>query len=336
MLKHAIITGGAGFIGSHLVDRLLGEGGWQVTVVDNFHPFTPRALKEANLARHRGNPSFRLVEGDILDDAALEACFRRNKGHRTVIVHMAARAGVRQSMLEPLEYHRVNVTGTLNVLEAARKQGISRFILASSSSVYGEHPQVPWRETTTPLQPLSPYGVSKLAAEAFCRVYAKLHGLDVAVLRFFTVYGPRQRPDLAIHDFFSKISAGVPIHQFGDGSSCRDYTYVGDIVNGVRAAIDAPMRRNPGEGAFEIFNIGNSKTIRLHELISAIEHELGRAAIIKQLPAQPGDLPQTYANVDKAREHLGYLPVTTLKEGLHQFAQWYNTAVRSVRGLTFP
>ncbi len=336
MHGHAIITGGAGFIGSHLVDRLLGEGGWQVTVVDNFHPFTPRAMKEANLARHHGNPAFRLVEGDILDDQVLEAAFGQASSGRTVVVHMAARAGVRQSIQEPLEYHRVNVTGTLHVLEMARKHGVSRFLLASSSSVYGEHPQVPWRESASPLHPVSPYAVSKLAAEAFARVYAKLHGMDVSVLRFFTVYGPRQRPDLAIHDFFSKINDGVAIRQFGDGSTCRDYTYVEDIVDGVRAAMDALLRASSGKGSFEVFNLGNSRTVTLNSLIAAIEREVGRTAIIERLPGQPGDLPMTLANVDKAREYLGYDPHTALEEGLHQFARWYQAVVRRAGGLTYP
>lgn len=313
-MRHAIITGGAGFIGSHLVDKLLAEGGWRVTVIDNFDPFYPRAVKEANIATHLTHPDFRFIEGDILDDAVLDQAFG-DKG--AVVVHIAAKAGVRPSIADPIGYHRVNVTGTLKLLERARYSGVEHFVLASSSSVYGVDPNVPWKEKERGIQPISPYAASKLSAEGFAQVYAHLHGMKVTALRFFTVYGPRQRPDLAIHQFFRKISAGTPIQQFGDGSTRRDYTFVDDIISGVRGAIDREMG-----GPFEIYNLGNSDTIMLRDLIVAIEEELGKKAIIDQKPEQPGDVPQTFADVSKAGAHFGYQPTTSIHEGLKRFHHW--------------
>lgn len=312
--RHVIITGGAGFIGSHLVDRLLAEGDHRVTVIDNLDPFYPRAMKEANIAAHRSNERFRFIEGDILDDAVLDAAFAEKV---TVVVHIAAKAGVRPSIADPIAYHRVNVTGTLKLLERARYGGVGHFVLASSSSVYGVDPNVPWKEKERGIRPISPYAASKLAAEGFAQVYAHLHGIKVTALRFFTVYGPRQRPDLAIHQFFRKIAAGTPIQQFGDGSTRRDYTYVDDIINGVRGAMD----RRQG-GPFEIYNLGNSDTIRLRDLIAAIEEEMGVKAIIDVKPEQPGDVPQTFADVSKAGAHFGYKPTTAIHEGLKRFHAW--------------
>lgn len=312
--RHVIITGGAGFIGSHLVDRLLAEGDQRVTVIDNFDPFYPRAVKEANIAAHRNNERFRFIEGDILDDAVLDAAFADKAA---IVVHIAAKAGVRPSIADPIAYHRVNVTGTLKLLERARHGGVEHFVLASSSSVYGVDPNVPWKEKERGIQPISPYAASKLAAEGFAQVYAHLHAMKVTALRFFTVYGPRQRPDLAIHQFFRKIVAGTPIQQFGDGSTRRDYTYVDDIINGVRGAMD----RRQG-GPFEIYNLGNSDTIRLRDLIAAIEEEMGMKAIIDVKPEQPGDVPQTFADVSKAGAHFGYKPTTSIHEGLKRFHAW--------------
>lgn len=323
MERHAIITGGAGFIGSHLVDRLMDEGGWRVTVLDNFHPNYPRATKEGNLARHLHDPHFRLVEGDVLDDEAREAAFNQADGADTVVVHMAALTGVRPSLDDPLGYHRVNTTGSLKMLEHARAKRVRHFILASSSSVYGECPVVPWKEDLGPLHPISPYAASKLAAEEFTRVYAQLHGLDATVLRFFTVYGPRQRPDLAIHDFFKRIALGEPIMQFGDGTTGRDYAYIHDIISGVRGAIDRPMERRSGQGSFEIYNLGNSVVVQLKDLIAAIERQLGRKAIITVMPDQAGDVPRTCADPGKAKAQFGFAPRTTLKEGLAHFAEWF-------------
>lgn len=322
-MRHVIITGGAGFIGSHLVDRLLAEGGWRITVIDNFDPFYARTVKEANIATHRAHPDLRFIEGDILDDAVLDQAF---DGPADVVVHIAARAGVRPSIADPIGYHRVNVTGTLKLLERARAIGLGHFVLASSSSVYGVDPQVPWREKERGIQPISPYAATKLACEQFGQVYAHLHGMKVTALRFFTVYGPRQRPDLAIHQFFRKISAGTPIQQFGDGTTRRDYTFVADIIQGVRGAMD----RKQG-GPFEIYNLGNSDTIMLRDLISAIEAELGKQAIIERLPEQPGDVPQTFADVSKAGAHFGYRPTTPILQGLQHFHAWFavmNAAVK--------
>ena len=313
-MRHAIITGGAGFIGSHLVDRLLAEGGWRVTVIDNFDPFYPRAMKEANMAAHLKHPDYRFIEGDILEDSVLDRAFAQ-KG--AVVVHIAAKAGVRPSIADPIGYHRVNVTGTLKLLERARYSGVEHFVLASSSSVYGVDPNVPWKEKERGIQPISPYAASKLAAEGFAQVYAHLHGMKVTALRFFTVYGPRQRPDLAIHQFFRKIAAGAAIQQFGDGGTRRDYTFVQDIISGVRGAID----RQQG-GPFEIYNLGNSDTIMLRDLIAAIEEEIGKKAIIDLKPEQPGDVPQTFADVSKAGDHFGYRPTTSIREGLTRFHDW--------------
>ncbi|MFZ1689174.1 MAG: NAD-dependent epimerase/dehydratase family protein [Flavobacteriales bacterium] len=321
-MRHALITGGSGFIGSHLVDRLLAEGsrsapGWRITVVDNYDPFYAREVKLANLAQHVDNERLRVLEADILDKDLEE---RIGPGPIDVIVHIAAKAGVRPSIKDPLAYHRVNVTGTLKLLELARHRKVPHFVLASSSSVYGVDPNVPWKEQELGLKPISPYAATKLAAEQFGQVYAHLHGMQVTALRFFTVYGPRQRPDLAIHQFFRKIKAGVPIQQYGDGSTRRDYTYVDDIVSGVRAAID----RTKG-GRFDIFNLGNSGTVTLKELIAAIEDELGLKAIIDRQPEQPGDVPQTYADTAKSLRDLGFAPSTPLAVGLRKFHEWMRT-----------
>lgn len=312
--RHAIVTGAAGFIGSQLVDRLLAEGDWRITAIDNFDPFYPRAIKEGNIAEHLRHPHYRFIEGDILDEAVLDLAF---DGNGAVVLHIAAKAGVRPSIADPIGYHRVNVTGTLKLLERARHHKAEHFVLASSSSVYGVDPHVPWKEKERGIQPISPYAATKLACEQFAQVYARLHGMKVTALRFFTVYGPRQRPDLAIHQFFRKIIAGTPIQQFGDGSTRRDYTYINDIISGVSGAID----RSKGE-LFEIYNLGNSDTIMLRDLISAIEQQVGRTAIIDRQPEQPGDVPQTFADVHKAGEHFGYAPTTSIREGLMRFHAW--------------
>lgn len=319
-MRHVVVTGGAGFIGSHLVDRLLGEGGWRVTVVDNFDPFYPREVKERNIGAHVTNPSYRLVEADILDE---DLGARLGDDPIDVVVHIAARAGVRPSIQDPIGYHRVNVTGTLKLLELARHRRIPHFVLASSSSVYGVDPHVPWRETVDGLKPISPYAATKVACERFAQVHAHLHDMQVTALRFFTVYGPRQRPDLAIHQFVRKIDAGIPIQRFGDGGTRRDYTFIADIINGVRAAMD----RDKG-ARYEVYNLGNSGTVTLNELIGAIEQVLGRKALIEPMPEQPGDVPQTFADVGKAARDLGFRPSTPLHEGLRAFLSWYRAAAR--------
>ncbi len=323
MGKQVIITGGAGFIGSHLVDRLLEIGGWEITVIDNYDHNYPRSAKDANIAGPLEDPAYTFIEGDILDDAVLEKAFAGKGGPETVVIHLAAKVGVRPSIAHPLEYHRVNVTGTLKVLEAARSAKVGHFILASSSSVYGLNPNVPWEEDGAELQPISPYAVSKLAAEQFARTYARLHGLNTTVLRFFTVYGPRQRPDLAIHSFFNKIIEGSPIKQFGDGNTGRDYTYVNDIVRGICSALERPLEGKEGAGAFNIFNLGNSKVVLLSDLIAAIEHQTGKKAIIEQHDEQPGDVPNTCASLAKSKQYLGYEPTMDLENGLSKFHEWY-------------
>lgn len=321
MQRKAIITGGAGFIGSHLVDRLLAEGGWHVVVLDNFHPNYPRHIKEANLAPHRDDPRFRLVEGDILDDLALDRAFAA-AGGPAIVVHLAGLVGVRPSMADPGGYHQVNVTGTLRVLVKAKENRCPHFMLASSSSVYGNNPELPWSEHQK-ADPISPYGATKLIAEEFTRNFDHIMGLPSTVLRFFTVYGPRQRPDLAIHKFFDHISKGSPISRYGDGTTSRDYTYVADIIAGVRAAMDLAVEQLKADECCPVYNLGHSEPVELRALIAAIEAQAGRKAGLEVLPEQPGDMRRTYANINKARAALGFRPTTTLADGLRQFARWY-------------
>ena len=307
-----LVTGGAGFIGSHLVDLLLAEGR-AVTVLDSFDPFYPRSVKQANLAQHAGHPHFQLVEEDLRDFDRLAAAL---PGGYDAIVHLAARAGVRPSIEDPTGYQEVNVAGTQNVLELARAWGTPQFIYASSSSVYGVNPDVPWREDDAVLRPISPYASSKVSGELLGHVYAHLFGIRFVALRFFTVYGPRQRPDLAIHKFARKMLAGEQIPLFGDGGTRRDYTYVADVVAAVRAALDY-------DGSdYEVINVGNDRTVRLSELVEQLEQVFGMEARIERLPAQPGDAPQTWANIDKAKRLLGYDPSTPFEEGLRHFARW--------------
>lgn len=307
-MRHALVTGGAGFIGSHLVDSLLRDS-WQVTVVDNFDPFYPRAIKEQNIAAHRTNRAYRLVEADVRGLAGLRQQLR---GRYDVVVHLAARAGVRPSIEDPTGYQEVNVTGTQNVLELARMLEVEQFVFASSSSVYGVNPRVPWREADYVLQPISPYASTKVSGELLGHVYSHLYGMRFLALRFFTVYGPRQRPDLAIHKFANRILARQPIPVFGDGSTRRDYTFVGDIISGLRAAIYYRASR------YEVINLGNNQTVTLNEMIAGLERALGVPAIIERHPDQPGDVPQTWASVDKASTLLRYEPRTPFQEGLEQ------------------
>jgi UDP-glucuronate 4-epimerase len=313
-MPHVLVTGGAGFIGSHLVDSLLRDGA-RVTVIDNFDPFYDRSLKLANIAPHRGHASWRLVEGDIRDAAVLQPL----PGDIDVIVHLAAAAGVRPSIAEPVHYQEVNVYGTQNLLEFARARGIRQFVFGSSSSVYGVNPRVPWSEEDQML-PISPYASTKISGELLGHVYAHLHGIRFIALRLFTVYGPRQRPDLAINTFTKLMLAGQPIPLFGDGSTRRDYTYVGDIVAGLRAAM--VYDQTP----FEIINLGNNHAVGLMELVRELEGVLGVTAAIDRRPAQPGDVSQTWACIDKARRLLGYEPATPLGEGLRHFAEWMGAA----------
>ena len=315
--RNILVTGGAGFIGSHLVDHLLAGGGWRVTVVDDFNDFYAPALKRANVGRHVDDERFRLAEADIRDRAALERVF--DGAEFDCVVHLAARAGVRPSLSEPLLYVETYVTGTLHLLELARAHRVSQFVFGSSSSVYGVNAKVPFAEEDPIRQPISPYAATKAAGEHLCHAYSHLYGVRCVALRFFTVYGPRQRPDLAIHKFARLISEGRPIPVFGDGTTRRDYTYVDDIIAGVRAAMDYDA------SAFEAINLGESRTVELRELIALLEKELGREAVIDRQPAQPGDVPQTFADISKARRLLGYDPRTQIEDGLRRFVEWFNS-----------
>jgi UDP-glucuronate 4-epimerase len=314
-MRNVLVTGGAGFIGSHLVGRLLGEGGWRVRVVDDFNDFYDPAVKRCNVAPHVGREEFKLYEADIRDRAALGRIFEETRFD--VIVHLAARAGVRPSLAEPLLYAETNIAGTLNLLELARGHRVRQFVFGSSSSVYGENEKVPFSEDDPVSEPISPYAATKAAGELLCHTYSHLWGLRCVCLRFFTVYGARQRPDLAIHKFARLISEGKPIPVFGDGTTRRDYTYVDDIIAGVRAALDYEA------SGYEIINLGESRTVELRELIGLLEHELGRDAVIERQPLQPGDVPQTFADISKAKRLLGYDPQTPIEEGIRRFVEWF-------------
>ncbi|MEP6947197.1 MAG: GDP-mannose 4,6-dehydratase [Acidobacteriota bacterium] len=323
MKKNILVTGGAGFIGSHLVDRLLAEGDWKVTVVDDLNDFYAPEIKRSNVARHLADPAYKLIEADIRNVQALAQVF--SEGEFTQIVHLAARAGVRPSLAEPRLYFETNVTGTLNLLELAREHGIPQFVWASSSSVYGINAKVPFAEDDPTHRPISPYAATKAACELLCHTYSHLHGIRTVGLRFFTVYGARQRPDLAIHKFTRSITEGRPIPVFGDGTTRRDYTYIDDIIQGVRASIDYDAT------LCEIFNLGESQTIDLKELIALIEHSVGKKAIIDRQPMQPGDVPITFADISKAKELLGYHPTTKIADGIPKFVEWFNSAQASAQ-----
>jgi UDP-glucuronate 4-epimerase len=314
--REILVTGGAGFIGSHFVDRLLVEGHWRVTVIDDFNEFYAPAIKRENIREHLQNPAYRLVEADIRDRVALERAFADTKFES--IVHLAARAGVRPSLAEPLLYTETNINGTVNLLELAREHDVKQFVFGSSSSVYGINAKVPFSEEDPIRQPISPYAATKAAGELLCHSYSHLYGIRSVCLRFFTVYGARQRPDLAIHKFAKLISEGRAIPVFGDGTTRRDYTFVDDIIAGVRAAIDYTA------SDYEVINLGESRTVELRELIALLEKALEREAVIDRQPPQPGDVPQTFADITKARQLLGYNPQTDIEEGITRFIEWFN------------
>ncbi len=316
-----LVTGGAGFIGSHLVERLL-SAGHAVVILDDFNDFYDPQIKQANIAGFAKDVSVHHV--DLRDGASVRDLFHREKFE--VIAHLAARAGVRPSIQHPELYYDTNVIGTLHLLEAAHVTGSERFIFASSSSVYGASKTVPFSEDQHLTQTLSPYAATKIAGEFLCSTYSHLYQLRVVALRYFTVYGPRQRPDLAIHQFTRRIYAGQPIEQFGDGTTRRDYTYVDDVIQGTMAAL-----HYEGLPLFDIFNLGESETIRLKDLIVAIENALGKKAKISQLPEQPGDMPLTCADISKARTLLGYNPTTRLSKGLPKFIDWFLQIQRTAR-----
>ncbi|MBI5820640.1 MAG: SDR family NAD(P)-dependent oxidoreductase [Verrucomicrobia bacterium] len=308
-----LVTGGTGFIGSHVSERLLRDGN-RVVIVDDFNDFYDPAIKQRNLARIQAVGRVKLHTADIVDKAAMDRVFAAEKFD--AIIHLAARAGVRPSIEQPLLYTQTNVTGTMNLLECARAAGIRKFVFASSSSVYGINSKIPFSESDPIFKPISPYAATKLAGEALCHTYHHLYGMDMTCLRFFTVYGPSQRPDLAIHKFARLIAAGKPIEIFGDGSTRRDYTFIDDIVEGIMACVR-------GAFGYEIFNLGNSHTVELRQLVGLIESALGRKAIVERRPEQPGDVPVTFADVSKARRMLGYDPKTKIEQGIGKFVEWF-------------
>ncbi|WP_421775368.1 NAD-dependent epimerase/dehydratase family protein [Gracilimonas sp.] len=314
-----VVTGGAGFIGSHLIDRLLAEG-HSVTNIDNFDPFYDESVKRENIKGHLDYESYNLYEVDIRDKDELDKAIPKRTD---VIVHLAAKAGVRPSIVNPIAYQEVNVAGTQNMLEVAREKNIKQFVFASSSSVYGKNPNVPWKEDDAVLQPISPYASTKVSGELLGHVYSHLYDIRFLALRFFTVYGPRQRPDLAIHKFLKLMSEGKEITLYGDGSTRRDYTYIDDIVDGVMAAIDYR------DSLYEVINLGNNQTVELLELVEAIEEASGIMANKSFGPEQPGDVRQTWADVGKACKLLTYNSDHSISEGLSEFSKWFSSDINN-------
>lgn len=316
-----LVTGAAGFIGSHLCEKLLVDGN-SVVGFDNFDPFYERAIKENNLRTSISNESFNLVEGDIRDTDSVTNLF--NEHTFELVVHLAAKAGVRPSIKDPTAYYRVNVLGTLNILEMMKKNNIKRLVFASSSSVYGNSPDVPYKETMNVNSPISPYAATKIAAELLCYNYRHLYNISATCLRFFTVYGPRQRPEMAIAKFVKKAYDGNLISIYGDGSSLRDFTYIEDIIQGVVVSIERDL-------GFEIINIGESETINLNSLLELIEELTGCELKTEHIPMQEGDVDKTFANIDKAKKLLDYAPTTPVREGIKQYIGWLrsNSGVRS-------
>ena len=307
------VTGAAGFIGSHVSEALLSRGD-RVLGLDNFDPFYDRKIKERNLAALSARPAFSFLEGDIRDAAALS---RWGAGIRPdVLVHLAAKAGVRPSVADPVGYADVNVHGTIRLLEWARERNVPKTLFASSSSVYGGNTKVPFSEDDFVDHPVSPYAATKKAGELLCHTYCHLYGMNVVALRFFTVYGPGQRPEMAIHKFTRRILEGKEIDLYGDGSSRRDYTYIDDIVSGVLGSMNAP----PG---YRVYNLGESATISLSDLVALLEKACGRPAVRRRKPPQPGDVPVTYADISRARAEIGYDPRTPIEQGVARFVEWY-------------
>ena len=309
-----LVTGGAGFIGSNLCERLL-RSGHAVWAFDELNNFYDPKFKQRNLAEIQAlSLPFQFVKGDITDRAAVEQLFGSVKFDQ--VIHLAARAGVRPSLADPVLYQRVNVEGTVNILEAARKAGVKKITIASTSSVYGLNSKMPFSESDPIFSAISPYAASKLCCEALGHVYHHIYGMDVVMLRFFTVYGRRQRPDLAIYKFARLITDGKPIPVFGDGSTARDYTFVGDILDGIMACTQQ-------EFGYEIFNLGESQVVKLGYMIELLENALGKKAIIDRQPMQPGDVPLTFADISKARARLGYNPHTKIEQGIPVFVDWF-------------
>lgn len=315
-MRRILVTGAAGFIGSWLTERLL-ERGEQVVGLDNFDPFYDRRIKEQNLAAASANAAFRLVEGDLRNRADVNALFA--DGGFDAVAHLAAKAGVRPSLADPAGYYETNLIGTTNLLEAMREADCRRLVFASSSSVYGNNRKVPFHEDDRVDAPISPYAATKKAGEELCHVYHAVHGFSILALRFFTAYGPRQRPEMAIHAFTRRLFAGEPIPVFGDGSMERDFTYIEDVVDGVVSAVDHVIETR----TFEILNLGESEPIRLSRLVAALERATGREAVIDRREVPPGDVQRTFADVSRARRVLGYEPRVGIDEGLKRFVEWY-------------
>jgi len=313
IVETILVTGGAGFIGSHLVERLLARGD-HVICVDNFDPFYPPEIKRGNIEWMLTNERFELLECDITSKDDLGEMFRTHEINS--VVHLAARAGVRPSIGNPLLYQDVNIRGIINLLELSKEYRVKNFIFGSSSSVYGASDKIPFRDGDSLPQPISPYAASKQAGELFCYTYHYLYHIPITCLRFFTVYGPRQRPDMAIHKFTRLIDRGEEIPLYGDGSSQRDYTYISDIIEGTISALDKKLD-------FETINLGGAETMELRRLISLIEENLGKKARVRELPVQPGDVPITCADISKARRLLGYSPKVKIEEGVETFVRWY-------------
>jgi len=309
-----LVTGGAGFIGSHTVERLLKEGDHEVTILDNFNDYYNPAIKRANVRGFADRVT--LCEGELNDAPLIQGLFEQ--GRFDAVIHLAARAGVRPSIEQPELYIDTNIKGTFNLLESARRIGCQHFVFASSSSVYGVNKKVPFSEEDPILQTISPYAMTKMAGEQMCSNYSHLYGIKTVCLRFFTVYGPRQRPDLAISKFTRLIEDGKPIDKFGDGQTARDYTFIHDIVDGIMGALN--YRSGP---ICDIFNLGGSQTITLNDLISTIEAAVGKKAFINQLSEQPGDVPLTSADVSKARQFLNFKPTTTIAQGVPAYVEWF-------------
>ncbi|MBX7158283.1 MAG: GDP-mannose 4,6-dehydratase [Verrucomicrobiae bacterium] len=310
-----LVTGGAGFIGSHFCDWAL-QAGHEVTIIDDFNDFYDPAIKRSNIKGIIRD--IHLIEGDIRDKTAVKRAFTEKPVD--AVVHIAARAGVRPSIQNPQLYVETNVLGTLNLLEACRELEIKKFIFASTSSIYGVNPKVPFSEDDLVQSTISPYASTKLCCEQLCSNYSRLYGMQINCLRFFTVYGPRQRPDLAIHKFASALLQGKPIDQYGDGTTRRDYTYIEDIISGMVAAV------NYDQTPYEIINLGENETTTLKRLIELLEQELGVRAKINQLPDQPGDVPVTYANISKAKRLFGYHPQTKIEAGIKKFVKWLKSS----------
>lgn len=313
MRKHLLITGGAGFIGSHLAERLVFDMNYEVTCIDNFDDFYSRAVKEKNIQKLKVNDQFHFIEADIRSIEHLQ----KLNGNFDAIIHIAAKAGILPSIKNPLLYEDVNIKGTINLLEFARTNKIRQFVFASSSSVYGVNKNVPWSESDYVLQPISPYAATKVAGELVGHTYSHLYGIRFIGLRFFTVFGPRQRPDLAIHKFAKKMLNNETITVYGDGSTKRDYTYVSDIIDGVLAAM------NYTRTDYEIINLGNNKPVTLMELIGMMETVFNKKAIIENIEEQPGDVPITYADISRGKTLLGYSPKISLQDGLQLFKDWF-------------